>query len=54
MNTKNRYIQPIVEIIEIEVETSVMTGSDISISNEEINANDGPMRSKRNFWKDNE
>ena len=50
MNTKNRYIQPTVEKIEMEVEGSIMTGSDVNISNDDISTGDGPLRSRKNFW----
>ena len=54
MNTKSKYIQPIVEIVEMEVESSIMTGSQIGVSNDEITTNDGPLRSRKNFWRDSE
>lgn len=54
MNTKNVYTQPQVEIIEMEVESSIMTGSDVGVSGNEITSGDGPIRSRKNFWRDSE
>lgn len=54
MNTKNKYIQPEVEIIEMEVESSIMTGSKVGVSGDEITNNDGALRSRKRFWGEEE
>lgn len=54
MNTKNIYIQPQIEIIEIEAETIMAASNRVDVSSDEITNNDSPLRSRRNFWRDND